>query len=150
MEPVSINGADRRECISEYHSSETMNEVVESSTCISNDDCENTDIEEHRKCFEELVIQLENEDRNKPTPFHSRDSMSTHGACARLVRLAVSLMIDKHGMHKLLKQLRQFFPSDCHLSKTIYRLLKMTGYDNHVKVPKISPAVKRKASIMIR
>jgi hypothetical protein len=120
-----------------------MNEADESLTCISNDDCDNADIEEHRKSFAELIIQLDNDDRNKSTPFYSGGSMSTYEACVRLVRLAVSLKIDKHGMHKLLKQRRHFFPSDCHLPKTVFRLLKMTGCDNRVKVSYSSSSVKR-------
>ena len=69
----------------------------------SNADHDNAEIGEHRKNLEDLIIQLESEDASELTPFYSGGSMSVHEACVRLVHLAVSLKIDKHGMHKLLK-----------------------------------------------
>jgi hypothetical protein len=135
MGQVSMSETNPSECISPYYSSQEMNQAgKESFRRTSNDDHDNAEIGEHRKNLEDLIIQLESEDASKLTPFYSGGSMSVHEACVRLVRLAVSLKIDKHGMHKLLKQLRQFFPSDCRLPKTVCRLIKMTDGDNRVEV----------------
>ena len=130
-----MNETNPSECTSPYYSSQKMNQARKESFGPSpNDDHDNAEIGERHENLEDLIIQLESEDSSKLTLFYEGGSMSVHEACVRLVRLAVSLKIDKRGMHKLLKQLRQFFPSDCRLPKTVCRLIKMTGCDNRVEV----------------
>ena len=67
------------------------------------------------------------EDTNKTTPLYAGCPLSIHEACMHLIRLGYLLNLDKSGMQKLLKEILNFFPTDCRLPKTTFMLFRMTN-----------------------
>ena len=83
---------------------------------------------------EDFINQINEEDTNKTTPLYAGCPLSVHEACMRLIRLGYLLNLDKSGMQKLLKEIRNFFPSDCRLPKTTFMLFRMTDNEHRPQV----------------
>ena len=95
---------------------------------------EDTDTDASDTDIEDFIDQMSNENKNKRTPLYFGSPITTEDACIRVIRLANSLNLDKAKVQILLKELRAFFPPDCHLPKTTFMLFKMTDNDDCAKV----------------
>ena len=99
-----------------------------------NNNFNNDEIDEYDMLIEDFIDQLDADNNNRTTPLYSGSPISVHDACIRLIRLAHLLNLDKNKTSVLLKELRNFFPSDCLLPKTIFRLFQITNIDHRPQV----------------
>ncbi|CAF1508535.1 unnamed protein product [Adineta ricciae] len=126
MNYSTFNGASpntRKESVAESHFDE----------CSESD--EGHKLDEHEINIEDLIDEIDIDDFNRKTPLYSGSPVSAYEACVTLINLTQLLNLDKTKTQLLLKEIRSFFPVDCHLPKTIYKLFEITGNTN---IPQVS------------
>ncbi|CAF1368595.1 unnamed protein product [Rotaria sordida] len=114
-------------------SSNTRNDsVLELRIDESNQNFKEQELDEHEINIENLIDQIEADNFNRETPVYSGSLISIYEACVRLIDLTQSLNLDKSKAQNLLQEIRYFFPSDCRLPKTVFKLFKIT---NNINIP---------------
>jgi hypothetical protein len=99
-----------------------------------NQNFEEQKLDEHEINIEDLIDQMEADNCNRKTPLYSGSPFSIYEACVRLINLTQSLNLDKSKTQNLLQEIRYFFPSDCRLPKTVFKLFKIT---NNINIPQV-------------
>jgi hypothetical protein len=87
-------------------------------------------IDEYEVNIEDFMDQIDAESAIRTAPLYIGSPISVYDACQRLVRLTHLLNLDKKKTLVLLQELRNFFPADSRLPKTVFKLFKITNNDN--------------------
>jgi hypothetical protein len=139
-----INTEDEEETGSGYHRQPVVNSFLRDHSSTNSepevleddfhDKSNDEQIDEYEMDIEDFIDRMDADDKNRKIPLYSGSPISIHEACTRLVRLIHLLNLDKSKTLTLLKELRHFFPIDCHLPKTVFRLFKITNND---RIPQV-------------
>ncbi|CAF4103056.1 unnamed protein product [Rotaria sordida] len=112
-----------------------------------NQNFEEQKLDEHEINIEDLIDQMEANNFNRKTALYSGSPISIYEACVRLINLTQLLNVDKSKTQILLQEIRYFFPTDCRLSKTVFKLFEIT---NNINISRVSTHCVKCGAILIK